>query len=247
MPETSEEAALEFRLEARGLRKSYRQGTSDIQVLKGADLSVRPGEFVVIMGPSGSGKSTLLHLLGLLDEPTAGEVFLFGASARTLGETARAELLNRRLGFAFQFDSLLPDFTVIENVMMPGRIAWGRKGAAHPVQLENRAAELLDQFGIASLAGRFPQELSGGERARAALARALVNRPDILLADEPTGNLDRHNGELVFLRLKEASESLGVAVVLVTHNEYAARFASRVLELSEGKLAVPTANAGGTS
>jgi ABC-type lipoprotein export system ATPase subunit len=196
-------------------------------------LTVRAGEFIAIMGPSGSGKSTLLHLLGLIDEPDEGELRLFGQATRDLDELARARLRNQKLGFAFQFDSLLPDFTVLENVTMPSRIA----AAGGYSDAESRGKELLDRFGVGALAGRFPQELSGGERQRAAIARALVNRPSLLLADEPTGNLDRHNGELVFYALKQVADRVGVAVVLVTHNDYAAKFATRILQLSDGRVA----------
>ncbi|MBI3549598.1 MAG: ABC transporter ATP-binding protein [Elusimicrobia bacterium] len=217
-------------LEAKGVHKSYRKLHERVDVLKGADLSVRAGEFVAVTGPSGSGKSTMLHLLGMMDEPDEGEILLFGSPVKDMPELERARLRNSKLGFAFQFDSLLPDFTVLENVTMPARIGGSAADA------EARARELLGRFGLGALTDRFPQELSGGERQRVAMARALVNRPALLLADEPTGNLDRRNGELVFYALKEVADSIGVAVVLVTHNDYAAQFATRILRLSEGRV-----------
>jgi len=219
---------------AAGVRKSYRDGLRETPVLKGIDLSVRAGEFLAVVGPSGSGKSTFLHILGLMDEPTSGEVFLMGSDTRSLPEEAKASLRNKNIGFVFQFDSLLPEFTVLENASLPGRIG-GTKADAR--RAEGRAREVLGLFGMERFADRFPQELSGGERQRAAVARALFNRPSILLADEPTGNLDRGNGELVFNALKEVSGRLGTAVVMVTHSESAARFASRVLEISDGLIA----------
>ncbi|MFH1725664.1 MAG: ABC transporter ATP-binding protein [Elusimicrobiota bacterium] len=223
-------------IEARGVSKSYLQGTQSLEVLQGVDLTVHAGEFVAILGPSGSGKSTLLNLLGLMDRPSAGEILLAGQATFRLDERRRSEQRNRRLGFIFQFDSLLPEFTVLENVTMPARIRpEHRGGGLAPV--ESRARELLGALGIAELSGRFPSQISGGERQRTAIARALVNRPAVLLADEPTGNLDRRNAELVFNRLKELAGDLGVGVVLVTHNEHAAEFATRPIHLVDGRIA----------
>jgi lipoprotein-releasing system ATP-binding protein len=221
-------------LEARDLHKIYRQGPVETPVLRGINLKVKRGEFLAILGPSGSGKSTLLHLLGLMDRPTRGEVLIAGAPTSALDETARAVLRNRRLGFVFQFDSLLPEFSALENVLLPGQIA-GRQ------DLKPRALELLAKFGLERLAGRLPQEMSGGERQRTAIARALLNKPDLLFADEPTGNLDRRNGELVFNTLRAVAEEHGVAVVLVTHNEEAAACASTVLHLADGAWQEPAA------
>jgi lipoprotein-releasing system ATP-binding protein len=223
-------------LEARGLRKVYGQGEAAVEALRGVDLSVQAGEFLAILGPSGSGKSTLLNLLGLMDRPSAGEVRLFGERADALPEEARAALRGRRLGFVFQFDSLLPEFTLLENVLLPARIA-ERSGGPTLAEAEVRARELLLLLDILPLAHRLPAQLSGGERQRGALARALVNRPAALLADEPTGNLDRGNGELVFSLLGRLSRSLGVAVVTVTHNEDAARAASRAVRIADGRVA----------
>lgn len=223
-------------LEAKGLTKTYREeGGAPNKVLHALDLEVRSGEFIVVVGPSGSGKSTLLNLLGLMDKPTAGEVRLFGRPTARLAESERDGLRNRGIGFVFQFDSLIHEFTVLENVVIPGRIAASRAGG-RPDALETRGLELLDKLGIKKLAHRFPTRLSGGERQRAAIARALFNNPGVILADEPTGNLDRRNGELVFDILKELTESLNVAVVAVTHNEHAAMHASRTIHLSDGRI-----------
>ncbi|MEK7743688.1 MAG: ABC transporter ATP-binding protein [Elusimicrobiota bacterium] len=226
----------DFVLEARELRKSYAQAGGPAQeVLRGIDLALRPGEFVAVLGPSGSGKSTLLHLLGLMDEPTGGEVLLHGRPTRTAPDDLRAALRNRGVGFVFQFDSLLPEFTVLENVMLPGLIP-GPEGARPPEAVESRGRELLGRLGLSSLAGRFPSDVSGGERQRAALARALVNDPAVVLADEPTGNLDRENGEAVFGKMRQLAVEAGVGIVLATHNEYVSRFATRMTRLKDGRL-----------
>ena len=222
-------------LEAKGLVKTYGRGKNAVGVLHGLDLRVGPGELLAILGPSGSGKSTLLNLLGLMDEPSSGDVLFSGRSTRRMSEAEKAGLRNAALGFVFQFDSLLPEFSILENVTMPARIALGRTG--EPLQAaEARALELLGGFGLKHVRDRFPAQISGGERQRAALCRSLINRPSVLLADEPTGNLDKRNGELVFEDLKALSEAHGVAVVLVTHNESAGRYASRVLHMSDGAL-----------
>ncbi|TBR23072.1 ABC transporter ATP-binding protein [bacterium] len=222
-------------LEARGLTKGYGEGPAHTEVLKGVDLTVRAGEFVAVLGPSGSGKSTFLNLLGLMDRPTAGEVLVAGRPAAAMPEEARAALRNKHVGFVFQFDALMKEFTVFENVLMPGRIAAASGGSL--AGLDARARELLDVLGVGPLAERFPAALSGGERQRVALARALLNSPGTLLADEPTGNLDRPNAELVFSRLKELAGRFGVAVVMVTHNEDAVGYASRTVRLRDGRLA----------
>lgn len=230
-------------LEARGLIKHYDQGGTAVPVLRGVDFSVNAGEFVAILGPSGSGKSTLLNLLGLMDKPSGGDVILAGQSTTAAREDERAALRNRHIGFVFQFDALMSEFTVFENVLMPARIAMaaGRvvpaaEGRGWP-GLEDRARRLLEKLGVGRLAGRSPSELSGGERQRAALARALVNGPGVLLADEPTGNLDRPNAELVFKSLRELADAFGVAVVMVTHNESSVGYATRAVRLSDGRLA----------
>ena len=222
-------------LEARGVTKVYQEEEVQTHVLRGVDFSISAGEFVALLGPSGSGKSTLLNIFGLMDEPTAGEVLVQGRLPRKLDETERARLRNERLGFVFQFDSLLHEFTVLENVTLPARIGLGRLDG-RLAEVEARARQGLERLGLGALAHRFPQQLSGGERQRAAIARALINSPAAVLADEPTGNLDRSNGELVFSALREQAESLHVAVLLVTHNEEASRFASRTIHLLDGRL-----------
>jgi len=222
---------------ARGVEKSYGRGAAAVPVLRGVDLRVDAGEFVAVLGPSGSGKSTLLNLLGLMDRPDAGTLSLGGAEAGRLADDERARLRNERLGFVFQFDSLLPEFTILENVLMPARIARARGLTAEPpAKAEVRATELLAALGIAKLRDRFPAQTSGGERQRAAIARALANAPAVILADEPTGNLDSANGAKVFADLRRTAREHGTAVVLVTHDEPAAKAADRVLRMDDGRL-----------
>ncbi len=224
-------------IEARGLCRAYREGERPVEVLHSLNLKVEAGEFIVVLGPSGSGKSTLLNLLGLMDRPTSGDVHFFGRAMSGLKANDRAAERCRRIGFVFQFDSLLPEFTILENVMLPGRIARLRTPESLE-SLEERAKGLLRNLGILSTNERFPHQVSGGERQRAALARALINRPAVILADEPTGNLDRPNGELVCNEMKELTDSLNVAVIMATHNEHASRYASRVIRLTDGRLEV---------
>ncbi|MBI5882645.1 MAG: ABC transporter ATP-binding protein [Elusimicrobia bacterium] len=225
-------------LEAKGLFKSYGEGPQAVEVLKGLDFSVLAGEYLVILGPSGCGKSTLLNILGLMDRPDAGELVIRGRAVSALNEDERSRLRGDSIGFVFQFDSLLPEFTVLENVTMPERIALSR-APGRPEGLEAaeaRAGDLLAGLGLKGLAGRFPRELSGGERQRVAICRALLRKPAILLADEPTGNLDRNNGELVFRDLRSLAEREGAAVVVVTHNEGAGTQANRVLRMLDGAM-----------
>lgn len=214
-------------LEILGLSKRYNQGHETVPVLENINFSMKKGEFTALLGPSGSGKSTLLNLIGLLDTPSAGQLRLFGRDAGTLDEAGKSRLRMKNIGFVFQFDSLLPEFTLLENVDLPARFA----GKQNP----GLARDLLGRFGLAGLADRFPMEVSGGEKQRAALARALRNGPQLILADEPTGNLDKHNAKLVLNDLKELADS-GTAVILVTHNEDAAKYAARVLHLSDGEM-----------
>jgi lipoprotein-releasing system ATP-binding protein len=219
-------------LEASGLRKVYRGGDgSEIQVLSGVDLEVSRGEFVAIVGASGSGKSTLLHLLGALDTPTGGTVRLDG---RSYGEQSAAELAairNRKVGFVFQFHHLLREFTALENVMMPLLIA-----GEDETRARSRAEELLATVGLAGRMAHRPGALSGGEQQRAAVARALASDPLLVLADEPSGNLDHANSERLHELFGRLSREFETALVVVTHNRQLAGRADRVLSLEDGRL-----------
>jgi lipoprotein-releasing system ATP-binding protein len=216
---------------ATGLTKTYQDGVRRVEVLKGIDLAIEPGEMVAIVGPSGSGKSTLLHLLGALDRPDVGTVEIGGQSLSRLKGAQLAAFRNRTIGFVFQFHQLLPDFTALENVMLPGRIA-----GLEPRQVLDNARRLLEEVGLAERLDHFPNQLSGGERQRVALCRALALEPPLLLADEPTGNLDPESGELVFellLGLQVLHRKTGI---LVTHNPAIAERCTRILRLDGGGL-----------
>ena len=222
-------------LEAVDLKKDYVGGDgAPIHVLTGVQLSVAPGEFIAIIGASGSGKSTLLHLLGALDHPTAGDVRLAGQRYADLSPTELATLRNRKLGFVFQFHHLLRDFTALENVMMPLLI-----GGEPPDVAEARAREVLGGMGLAERLLHRPAQLSGGEQQRVAVARALAPEPAVLLADEPSGNLDPVNADRLHGLLVSVSREHGRALVVVTHNRALAELADRVLALHEGVLAFP--------
>jgi lipoprotein-releasing system ATP-binding protein len=224
-------------LTANGLYKGYWKGKNEVPVLRGVDLDVERGEMVAVVGASGSGKSTLLHLLGLLDAPEAGEVLLDGIRIDNRGERHRDQLRNGTFGFIFQFYHLLPELNTLENVLMPQLIRhglwsyWRDRG-----HLMREGQELLDRVGLGHRLTHRPGELSGGEMQRAAIARALAGQPKVLLADEPTGNLDAGNGQAVLELLRDLNRERGLTMILVTHDQQIAQQADRVVRLAEGRI-----------
>jgi lipoprotein-releasing system ATP-binding protein len=221
-------------LEAHGVVRCFHQGPVTLEVLQGLDLSVRPGERLAIIGASGSGKTTLLQILGGLDRPDAGSILVDGRDIHALAERDRGELRNRTIGFVYQFHHLLPEFSALENVAMPLLVR--REPAAVAAE---RARALLMRVGLGERLSHRPNQLSGGERQRAAVARALVTQPRLVLADEPTGNLDGRNAEQVFALMLELNREFGTALVVVTHDARLAARMDRVLELDGGKLGNP--------
>ncbi len=219
------------------LHKSYRKGPGEVPVLRGVSLSVRPGEFLAIVGQSGCGKSTLLHLLGTLDAPDRGEIYYAGQRIDNLPAAARDNLRNRHFGMIFQFYHLLPELTTLENVLSPLMIAEGVWSyLSHRRKHRARAAELLDLVGLSHRLKHRPRELSGGEMQRAAIARALVAQPYLLLADEPTGNLDQATGAEIIRILRALNQQRNLTIVMVTHDRSIADQADRIVRLADGRI-----------
>jgi ABC-type lipoprotein export system ATPase subunit len=219
-------------LSARGLAKTYTMGKRSLEVLRGVDLTVARGEFLALRGASGAGKSTLLHLVGGLDSPNAGEIFFKGQNLAKFSESELTNFRNRRVGFVFQSYHLLPELTALENVCLPARVA--RISFA---QTEKRGRDLLARVGLQNRVEHKPYELSGGEQQRVAIARALVNEPELLLADEPTGNLDSYTGNEIIELLKNLRAEKNMTLVIATHDAKIAAHAQRVIELIDGCIA----------
>ncbi|MBA5727172.1 ABC transporter ATP-binding protein [Bombella mellum] len=213
------------------LGRSFRSGDEELHILREADLSLKSGELVALVAPSGTGKSTLLHLAGLLERPDRGEVLIGGRATSRLGEAGRTALRRDEIGFVYQFHHLLREFTAVENVMLP-QLAAGVK----PAEARKRAEDLLVRFGLSHRLEALPGRMSGGEQQRTAIARALANRPSLLLADEPTGNLDTKTADLVFAELMRVVREEGVAALIATHNEALAAAMDRTVTLDEGRI-----------
>jgi len=218
-------------LELAGVKRIFRQGGVELAVLNGIDLALRSGELVALVGPSGAGKSTLLHLAGLLERPSAGEVRIGGQECGGLNDERRTQLRRTTVGFVYQFHHLLPEFSALENVMIPQMIAGVGRGAAR-----EKATGLLRRVGLGERLGHRPARLSGGEQQRVAIVRALANDPKVLLADEPTGNLDHQTAESVMATLIEVTRATGLAALIATHNLDLARQLDRIVALEDGKL-----------
>ena len=225
-----------------GLRKVYNEGLPNAEeVLHGLDLVVQPGEFTALIGPSGSGKSTLLNILGLLERPSGGSYRLAGRDVTAFSDDERTHARHEVLGFIFQFHHLLPAFSALENIMLPGLI--GRSRGVIQAHLRRRALELLEAVGLSDAADKKPGELSGGMQQRVAIARALVLGPQLVLADEPTGNLDTHTSDSIFELLRHFNRERGTGLLIVTHDPRLAARCDRIVELVDGRIAADGANA----
>jgi lipoprotein-releasing system ATP-binding protein len=218
-------------IEAVNLTKSFKMAGLELTVLKGINLTIAQGEILAIVGASGAGKSTLLHILGTLDRPTSGTVLFEGQDLFQLSDQKQAEFRNRRIGFVFQFHHLLPEFTALENVCLPAHI---QNRSAQDAQAE--ATSLLKDVGLEHRMNHKPGELSGGEQQRVAVARALIQQPNLVLADEPTGNLDTHTGDALFTLMRTLNRSRGITFVIVTHNEKLSAQADRIIHMEDGQI-----------
>ena len=218
------------KIEIRDLTKIYGDGV-EVRALDGTDLDIEKGEFLAIIGPSGSGKSTLLNMIGILDTPTSGTILLDGVDITSASQKQRSKMRNQKLGFIFQYHHLLPDFNAIENVMMPLLINGIKKSKAKKI-----AYEMLDEVGLNDRANHRPNQLSGGQNQRVAIARALANNPDIVIGDEPTGNLDSKSSDVIYDLLRKLNEEHDQTFILVTHDEHMAKKTDRIIKLVDGKI-----------
>lgn len=218
-------------LEAVGIKKLYKNGPKYIHAVDGIDFKISGGESMAIVGPSGAGKSTLLHILGGLDRPTSGNVLVDSSDIYKMGDSLRSKIRNKRIGFVFQFYNLLPEFTALENVVMPSLIYGSARSKA-----KEDAVSLLKSVGLGARLNHKPGELSGGESQRVALARAMINAPDIMLCDEPTGNLDSKNSSEIYTLLFDMQKKHGMSLVIVTHDEHISKSTDRTIHLKDGKV-----------
>lgn len=226
-------------LQLKEIRKAYNIGMpSEVEVLHGIDLTIKRGEFVALIGPSGSGKSTLLNQIGLLDKPTSGELYVTGQATTQLEDSDLTKLRAKSIGFVFQFHNLLPEFTALENVMLPLLAARGRPDDA----MKQRAADLIEQVGLSKVGKNMSNDLSGGQQQRVAIARALVMQPALVLADEPTGNLDTESANTIFELLRRVNKDSGTSFLIVTHDPRLAQRCDRIIELVDGRIDSDKAN-----
>ncbi len=219
------------KVEVKDVFKTYKRGKAEFHALNGISLSIKEGEFLAVMGPSGSGKSTLLHLIGALDKPTSGEVFIDGVSLSLLGDDALSQIRREKVGFIFQQFNLLPTLTARENILLPLRIA-GKSSR----ETERYADEVIDAVGLTNWSSNLPEEMSGGQMQRVGIARALAIRPSIILADEPTGNLDSKTSEEILNLLKDCQEQFKQTIIMVTHDAKAAAYGDRIIRLKDGQI-----------